>query len=49
MSLLDVDRLAGLCLPVFGKGLIEILIKLARGVVGNVEQSTLAALRSPGD
>ena len=49
MGLLNGDRLAGLRLPVFGEGLIEILIQLARGVVGNIEQRNLAALRSPRD
>ena len=38
MRLLDGDIIAGLCFPVLGECFIEFLIKLSRGVVGNVQQ-----------
>ena len=38
VRLLDVHGLAGLLLPIVGKGFIELLIQLARGVVGDVQQ-----------
>ena len=38
VRLLDGDVLAGLRLPVLGEGRVEVLIELARRIVGDVEQ-----------
>ena len=45
VGLLDRDCLAGLRLPVFGESLVEILIQLARRIVGNIQQSGRTAPR----
>jgi len=45
MRLLDGDDLAGLALPVRGKGLVEGDVELARGVVADVEQRHGRGLR----
>ena len=41
MRLADIDRLAGLALPVLGESGVEILVQLAGWVVGDVEQCRL--------
>jgi hypothetical protein len=38
VGLVDRHNVAGLFLPVFGEGSVVILIKLARDVIGDVEQ-----------
>ena len=43
VRLLDRDVLAGLRLPVLGEGGVEVLVELARRVVGDVEQRVVCA------
>jgi hypothetical protein len=48
VRLLEVDVLAGLLFPVFGKGRVILLVKLASGIVGNVEERRRIRGLEPG-
>ncbi len=44
VGLLDGDVIAGLGLPVLGEGGVEVLVQLARRVVGDVEQADVGGV-----
>ncbi len=48
VGLLDADGVAGLGLPLFGEGRVEILVQLARRIVRDIEQRDLRCMNRVG-